>query len=169
MLKMMLPEKFRLTNPEHPMSTKPGDTGGVFVIPLKSKMGRKPKFFFHVIVSDQYGWNHLAVTKMTADRKTGKFDLANKQPTFQEMEGLKEMFFAEGSVVMQVHIPEKVWENKTPMTLHLWEPKPESLKTIPIPSPLRVGVPGVDVDMKTGKVTQITGESLDGVAVFRTL
>lgn len=108
---------------------------------------------FSVIASDgvtgitplsvAYGWEHVSIAH------------PRRCPTWEEMCHLKDLFWTEEEVVMQLH-PKKVdWRNFHPFCLHLWRPIPgvdlpaprhhlqvEGL--IPVPDPITVAPAGVE-------------------------
>ena len=71
-----------------------------------------------VIASRGGGWDHVSVS------------LANRTPTWAEMEYVKRLLFKDDEVAMQLHVPVKDHINNHPYTLHLWRPHG---KSIPLP------------------------------------
>jgi hypothetical protein len=90
---------------------EPGDDGGTF------------KIFFEgmdlfVIASNGLGWEHVSVS------------LKNRCPNWKEMSFVKDLFWDEDQVVMQLHPAKKNHINIHDHCLHLWRPIDE---TIPLP------------------------------------
>lgn len=94
-----------------------GDDGGAFVVPFE---GRD----LHVIASTGLGWDHVSVS------------LNNRCPNWREMSYIKDLFFTENEVVMQLHVAKKDHINLHPYCLHLWRPQ---LEKIPLPPNFMVG------------------------------
>lgn len=117
-----VPEKFRLRH--GPMCSFPADgNNGYFVIPFG-------KVYFIVIASDGMGWEHVSVH---CEFKDGK----ESTPTWDEMCYVKDLFWGEEDVVMQLHPAKSQYVNNHPHTLHLWRPINAE---IPTPASLLVGV-----------------------------
>lgn len=72
-----------------------------------------------VIASSGGGWDHVSVS------------LADRCPTWHEMDAMKRVFFRPDEVAMQLHPAEKDHVNCHPFTLHLW--RPNGGKRIPLP------------------------------------
>jgi len=71
-----------------------------------------------VIASTGQGWDHVSVS------------LANRCPTWEELEHVRKLLFKPDEVVMQLHVPAKDHVNIHPNVLHLWRPLNEK---IPLP------------------------------------
>jgi hypothetical protein len=56
------------------------------------------------------GWEHVSVS------------LADRCPTWDEMQFVKEMFWRDEEAVMQLHPPKSTYINVHPYVLHLWRP-----------------------------------------------
>lgn len=67
----------------------------------------------YCVVSDGGGWDHVSVHVM--DQK--------RTPTWEEMCFVKDLFFKDDEVVMQLHPAKKDYVNCHPFTLHLWRPQ----------------------------------------------
>ena len=100
-------ERYRLTG-----MGEPGTRHGAFRIPCGNNN------FLHVIVSDGPDWEHVSATTPF------------RCPTWAEMCRLKDLFWAENEVVMQLHPPKSDYVNLHPYCLHLWRPIND---TIPLP------------------------------------
>lgn len=68
-------------------------------------------FRLRVIVSAGQGWDHVSVS------------LPNRCPTWEEMDFVKNLFFKEDEVAMQLHVNGKTKINLHPYCLHLWRPQ----------------------------------------------
>lgn len=64
-----------------------------------------------VIASDHDGWDHVSVS------------LANRTPTWDEMEVVKRLYFEPHETAMQLHVPPNDHVNVHPYCLHLWRPQ----------------------------------------------
>lgn len=80
-----------------------------------------------VICSDQLGWEHVSVSH-------GK-----RCPTWEEMCFIKDLFFDDEEVVMQLHPRKHEYVNCHPFCLHLWRPTAENPGRIPEPPSIMVG------------------------------
>lgn len=70
------------------------------------------------IASSGEGWDHVSAS------------LANRTPTWEEMEFVKRQFFKRSETVVQIHPPEDKYVNLCATCLHLWRPHNE---TLPLP------------------------------------
>lgn len=77
-----------------------------------------------IISSKGMGWEHVSVST----RK--------RIPNWLEMSFVKDLFFSEDEVVMQLHPAKKNYINAHPYVLHLWKPE---LAEIPLPPKWMVG------------------------------
>lgn len=93
------------------------DDGGAFEIPFNGHI-------FRVIASDGLGWEHISVS------------LNNRCPNWKEMCFIKDLFWEDNEVVMQLHVAKKDHINLHPYCLHLWRPLNAE---IPLPSSFMVG------------------------------
>lgn len=94
-----------------------GDDGGYFLIDFEGRP-------LQVIASTGLGWDHVSVS------------LTNRCPNWREMSFIKDLFFEENEVVMQLHVTKKDHINLHPYCLHLWRPQ---LEKIPLPPNFMVG------------------------------
>ena len=76
-----------------------------------------------IIASDQLGWEHVSVHAA----KPGKM----RTPTWKEMCYIKERFWSDEDVVMQLHPRKSQYVNNHPCTLHLWRPVSQEIPTPP--------------------------------------
>lgn len=86
-----------------------------------------------VISSDGGGWEHVSVSVV---KRKGV-------PTWKEMCWVKELFWEDEEVVMQLHPPKSEYVNTDPYTLHLWKPVE---REIPTPPWIMVGFKGVEFE-----------------------
>ena len=89
------------------------DYNGAFEIKVKGE-----KYF--VIASNGQGWDHVSVSHK------------HKVPSWKVMNTIKEMFFADNEVVMQLHPAKKDYINNHPNCLHLWRPQSVDIPQPPI-------------------------------------
>jgi hypothetical protein len=73
-----------------------------------------------IIASTGQGWDHVSVS------------LADRCPTWEEMELVAKLFFLPTEYAMQLHVPASDHINDHPFTLHWWRPR-SKLKKIPLP------------------------------------
>ena len=78
----------------------------------------------YVIASNGGGWDHVSVSRK------------KRCPNWAELDFVKDLFFAPGETVMQLHVPRAEHINDCPTCLHLWRPHNEA---IPRPPPWMVG------------------------------
>lgn len=90
-------ERYRTAGP-------PRTNAGAFLVPFGARTLR-------VIASDDRGWDHVSVS------------LPDRCPTWQEMCAVKELFFRDDEVVMQLHPAKANYVNCHPNCLHLWRPQ----------------------------------------------
>lgn len=95
-----------------------GEDGGAFKVPFEGR-------YLYVIASNGLGWEHVSVS------------LETRCPNWREMCRVKDLFWNEDEVVMQLHVAKKNHINMHPYCLHLWKPLNE---TIPLPPNFMVGI-----------------------------
>lgn len=78
---------------------------------------------FFVIASSGGGWEHVSVSP------GGK---KSRCPTWNEMCAIKNMFFDEEEVVMQLHPAKSEYVNIHPYCLHLWRPLEQKIPMPPV-------------------------------------
>lgn len=78
---------------------------------------------FFVVASSGGGWEHVSVTP------GGK---KSRCPTWDEMCAIKNMFFDEEEVVMQLHPAHSEYVNNHPYCLHLWRPLEREIPLPPV-------------------------------------
>lgn len=97
-----VPEKYR--EKEGLMASSEADgNNGVFIIKTM-----KLPLIMTCIASDEMGWEHVSVS-------THK-----RCPTWEEMCFIKDLFWGEEDLVMQLHPPKSEYVNNHPYCLHLW-------------------------------------------------
>lgn len=69
--------------------------------------------YLRAIASDRRGWEHVSVTVQAMREET---------PTWREMQYVKELFWTDDEVVMQLHPAKENYINDHPGCLHLWRP-----------------------------------------------
>jgi hypothetical protein len=89
-----------------------GDDGAAFQFNLGNGV-------MWVVASFAGDWDHVSVS-LSLDRC----------PNWNEMCGIKDMFFEPDEAVIQIHPPKSEYVNKHPYCLHLWKPQKEN---IPLP------------------------------------
>lgn len=95
------------------------ESNGMFQIPIDNKL-------FCIIASNGMGWDHISVTLSTLD-----VNPINRCPKWNEMCIIKEMFFEDDEVVMQLHPKKEDYVNDHPYCLHLWKPQKQEIPTPP--------------------------------------
>ena len=120
-----VPHEFRVL--KGPMgSDNTYGNNGKFIIPGK-------RWRFQIIASDGLGWEHVSVTLISNSGKG-----LNRNPNWNEMCAVKDIFWDPVDTVMQLHPPESMYVNDHPHCLHLWRPADGQ---IPMPPPITVGIP----------------------------
>ena len=79
--------------------------------------------WYYVIASDGLGWDHVSVSHK------------HKIPSWKVMCEVKDMFFNDEDIVMQLHPKKSEYVNDNPNCLHLWRPQDKE-----IPTPKRIMV-----------------------------
>ena len=90
---------------------------GVFWVPYKHRFKRIVTQLA-VIASDTKNWEHVSVS------------LPNRVPIYAHMRYVKNLFWDENDIVMELHVPLANHINIHPYCLHLWRP---TNQTIPLP------------------------------------
>lgn len=85
--------------------------------------------FIYCIASDGYGWEHVSVSIRRKNAK-GAYEPSSIMPEWRDMRKVKDMFWGDDDVVMQLHPAKKNYVNIHPHVLHLWRPV---LEKIPMP------------------------------------
>lgn len=113
---LRFPELYRIRSGR--MASQTGDNGAfhVRIAPTSSEA--------MVIASSGDDWEHVSVS------------LANRIPTWDEMQFIKRMFWPDEACVMQLHPPQSDYINVCNNCLHLWRPLAAS---IPRPPQYMVG------------------------------
>lgn len=103
------------------------ENNGIFDLKIK---GEK----YRVVASNGEGWEHLSIS-----------GVKHKIPSWTTMCTVKDMFFDEEEVVIQIHPKKSEYINNVSNCLHLWKP---INKEIPTPPSWMVGIKGVEFDKK---------------------
>jgi hypothetical protein len=98
---------------------------GAFLIPSPKITNRR----LFIIASDGLGWEHVSI-----HAQKGEEDFT---PYWDEMCFVKDLFWDEEDVVMQLHPKKSEYVNNHPNTLHLWRP---TGAIIPTPESILVGI-----------------------------
>lgn len=103
--------------------SKPGDDFGAFRI-----LGPQAESLLVIMspgdANEAIPWEHVSVSTK------------NRAPTWREMCFVKDLFWGEDEVVMQLHPAKSSYVNNHKFCLHLWKPLNE---TIPLPPSIAVG------------------------------
>lgn len=103
-------EPYRLPAKGTKYETVAGDNFGAFQFPNGLR----------VILSAEMGWDHVSVSR------------DDRCPTWDEMCWIKDTFFKDAEVVMQLHPAKEHYVNYHPFCLHLWRPHDQPIPTPPI-------------------------------------
>ncbi len=126
-----VPEKYRVEF--GPLgSDKTYGNNGCFTF---QKQGVNMKYF--VIASDGLGWEHVSV-HLYADSNARRV----YTPNWNDMCKVKDLFWDDEDVVMQLHPAKSQYVNNHPNTLHLWRP---INSVILVPPSILVGVKGLEI------------------------
>ena len=118
-----VPEVARIRYGRGASSVRDGNNGW-FVLPSPKQKGRR----LAIVASDGMGWEHVSVHAAEGDRSI--------TPTWGEMCHIKDLFWDDEDVVMQLHPKKSEYVNCHEHTLHLWRP---TAAEIPTPHHLLVG------------------------------
>ena len=104
---------------DHPLVGRPkeGD-GGFYKIPLKNHKGKTTWMFVQASIGG--GWDHVSIS------------IGHRCPNWFEMQFIKNMFFEDSDIVMQLHVPESDHINLHHYCLHLWKPQNDKIPLPPI-------------------------------------
>ena len=105
-----------------------GMVGKVFPIEYKNgkvKIVNKENLVLTFVFSFGGGWEHLSVSTPT------------RTPSWEEMQKMKEIFWNDDEVCMQLHPKKEDYVNNHPYCLHIWKPLKEK---IPTPPSIMVGL-----------------------------
>lgn len=76
--------------------------------------------YLRMIASWEEGWEHVSVST------------ASRVPHWDEMQFIKELFWLDDEVVMQLHPAKSRYINTHPFVLHLWRPTEQEIPTPPL-------------------------------------
>lgn len=93
-----VPEKYRVKTGSCGSDKSHGNNGAF-------QLGR-----LNIVASDQEGWEHVSVS------------LTDRQPRWNEMCKIKDLFWDKEDCVIQYHPPESKYVNNHPYVLHMWRP-----------------------------------------------
>lgn len=99
----------------HPLWGVGNEKNGAFMLPPEITGSDLP---IAVIASNGGGWDHVSVST------------SKRTPTWEEMQRVKELFFEDDEVVIQIHPAKNDYVNFHPYCLHLWRPQNHE---IPLP------------------------------------
>ncbi len=116
-----VPEQFRIKDGTMGSDESYGNNGAFMI------MSAKTKRILNIIASDGEGWEHVSVS------------LNNRNPNWDEMNFVKNMFWCEDDLVVQFHPPKSVYINTHPFCLHLWR-KAGTNDFCEVPNKLLVGI-----------------------------
>ena len=139
-----VPEEFRVQNSKNKdmNTTRAAGNNGIFSIKkvVRKKYGMRDKhgnskkqlsaknfLLYLCIVSDAGGWEHVSVS----------LPLTPRTPTWDEMCGIKDLFWDKTDTVLQYHPAEEDYVNNHSTTLHLWR---STNQEIPKPPPEMAGI-----------------------------
>lgn len=129
-MKSQAPDQWRYTRLGDRFSTTSADgMNGVFLIPLHKLASLGHKVIAFCIVSNGTGnetldpWEHVSVRI----HEYGN----DRIPSWKEMCLVKDVFWTEDEVVMQLHPAKKDHINDHPCVLHLWKPVKQEIPTPP--------------------------------------
>jgi hypothetical protein len=112
-----VPEHYRMTDHWVLGTVEKDGRNGAFQ--FKSPLSNRK---IYVIASDGEGWEHVSVHVLSLSEQI-------KTPTWEEMCFVKDLFWDEEDVVMQLHPKKSEYVNMHPNTLHLWRPVDKEIPT----------------------------------------
>jgi len=83
-----------------------------------------------VLVDTKLGWEHVSVSGHKRVKQGSKVRTVPYTPSWEEMQGIKDMFFKKSETVIQIHPEESQSASAHDNTLHLWRPVDQ---VIPLP------------------------------------
>ena len=125
-----VPEKYRVRS--GPMGSTTGHcNNGVFVIPPVTRRGLGTNDPIHraltIIASDGLDWEHVSAHAFSG------WDSKTYTPYWDEMQFVKNLFWDEEDVVIQIHPSKSNYVNVHPNVLHLWRPVGGWGDSLPLP------------------------------------
>jgi hypothetical protein len=124
-------------NRKHPLFGSDDSLGmnGLFVIPM-SKSLHKVERWAVCMVSDGTGeatkdivpWEHVS---LRIEQRHGT-SVSSHTPTWEEMCAIKDLFWREDEVVMQLHPAKANYVNVHQNVLHLWRPRNQEIPLPPL-------------------------------------
>ena len=119
-----VPERYRLRHGPQGSDFTEGNNGAFIIPPRIADRG------LFVIASDGMGWEHVSVHAAMPNGKS-------RIPVWDEMNYIKDLFWGDEDVVMQLHPKKSEYVNNHPSVLHLWRPTD---REIPTPPSITVGI-----------------------------
>lgn len=108
-------------SPSKQFASTPADgANGVFVLPLSKTIHKVARVAICIVSdgNDEVPWEHVSV-RISEGRGSGWKDAT---PTWEEMCVVKDTFWKEGEVVIQLHPAKENYVNIHGSVLHLWRP-----------------------------------------------
>jgi hypothetical protein len=102
---------------EYRVKFKDGNSGDEFNGMFQLRINGSPAT---IIASNGLGWEHVSISH------------TNRIPSWETMCKVKELFFEDNEVVMQLHPRKEDYVNNHPYCLHLWKPIDQDIPTPPI-------------------------------------
>lgn len=125
---------------------KDGFAGTVFPIEYKKgkvKVIRDIDKALHFIFSNGCGFEHLSVSTPV------------KIPTWEQMCFMKDIFWRDDEICMQLHPKKEQYVNNMQYCLHIWKPVDQE---IPTPPSVMVGIRKNHIEEDTKKIKELYGE-----------
>jgi len=110
-------EQFRMSVPA---SERGGP--GAFMVPFRDDS------VLRIIMCDGRGWAESGMSGQPWEHVS--VSVANRCPTWEEMDFVKDLFWSNDELVLQFHVPKAAHINHHPNCLHLWRP---TVSKIPLP------------------------------------
>ena len=107
------------------LNSKEGDCHGAFSF---STGGANT--IVSVLVDTKRGWEHVSVSGHRRIKQGSKVRTVPFTPNWEEMQGIKDLFFKKSETVFQFHPDESLSASAHDGTLHLWRPVDQ---VIPLP------------------------------------
>lgn len=130
-----VPEKYRITTGVLSSQKDDGNNGAFKITSIKLKTP------LNVIASDQLGWEHVSISTPT------------RCPTWEEMCLIKDLFWDDDDVVIQIHPVKADYINNHAYCLHLWR-KAGTNDFCEKPPKIMVGIGGITYPNKFKKEYQ---------------
>jgi hypothetical protein len=99
---------------------------GIFRLQYEGRRGKK--VWLQAIASDGEGWEHVSVS---IPNLAGHPQFKGRLPIWNQMNFIKDKFWAKEDCVIQFHPPKSEYVNCHPFVLHLWRPTGVNVMTPP--------------------------------------